>query len=106
VRNSFGRWAVYGGKQFEPAKRLSLAVGVITGYERRERPCTARESHEYGWREACWTGATKHAISPMLVPSVYVEPFKGATVRLNYIPRWSRPEASEAANLAVEYRFR
>jgi hypothetical protein len=105
VRNSFDRWAVYGGKQFEPVKHVSLAVGVITGYERRDRPCTARESYEYGWHKGCWTGITKHVVSPMLVPSLYTD-VKGATVRLNYIPRWSRPEASEALNLAVEYKFR
>lgn len=106
VRNSFDRWAVYGGKQFEPMRHVSLAVGVITGYQKEDRPCTKRETHEYGWKNGCFTGTTKHAISPMLVPSLYAEPIKNATVRLNYIPRWSKPGTSEALNLAVEYKFK
>jgi hypothetical protein len=79
---------------------------VITGYQREARPCTYREKREQGWTRNCWTGSTTHAVAPMLVPSLYFEPIGGATVRLNYMPRWSRPYASEAVNLAVEYKFK
>jgi hypothetical protein len=105
VRNSYERWAIYAGKQFEPFKHVSLAVGVISGYQHEDRPCTSREKHEHKWK-TCWTGVTSQAISPMLVPSVHYEVAKDATVRLNYMPRWSKPNASEAINLAVEYRFK
>jgi hypothetical protein len=81
-RNTIDRTSVYAGKAFTYGP-FSLVVGVVSGYQHETWHGTKCPNGSYGMGGAqCYLGYTKHALGPMIAPSVLVFDH----VRLTYLP--------------------
>lgn len=96
-RNTSRRLSVYAGQTFSygPA---SVAIGLITGYDKRrvwyksDKPCLDGVVHDICWRDE---GISKSKLTPIIAPS-----FDLGAVRVWYIPRIG--SSSSVIHLSLE----